>query len=36
MPRTGREAYVAGLDELCRALAAHLTARWAPDPVVRA
>lgn len=31
VPRTGREEYVARLDELCRSLAAHLTARWAPD-----
>lgn len=31
VPRTGREEYVAHLDELCRSLAAHLTARWAPD-----
>jgi hypothetical protein len=32
VPRAGREEYVARLDELCRSLAAHLTARWAPDP----
>ena len=31
VPRAGREEYVARLDELCRALAAHLSARWAPD-----
>lgn len=31
VPREEREQYVARLDELCRALAAHLTARWAPD-----
>src|SRR4051794_37091976 len=31
VPRSEREAYVASLDELCRALAAHLPARWAPD-----
>jgi Family of unknown function (DUF6092) len=31
VPRTGRDEYVARLDELCRSLAAHLTARWAPD-----
>src|SRR3954469_10103655 len=30
VPRSEREEYVARLDELCRALAAHLTARWAP------
>src|SRR3954469_19029254 len=30
-PRAGRAEYVARLDELCRALAAHLSARWAPD-----
>src|SRR3954462_2259586 len=33
VPRSEREEYVARLDELCRALAAHLTARWAPDRV---
>jgi len=32
VPRDEREEYVACLDELCRALAAHLTARWAPNP----
>jgi hypothetical protein len=32
VPREEREQYVARLDEVCRALAAHLTARWAPDP----
>jgi hypothetical protein len=31
VPRAERDAYVARLDELCRALAAHLTARWASD-----
>jgi hypothetical protein len=31
VPRDGRPEYVARLDELCRALAAHLSARWAPD-----
>jgi hypothetical protein len=31
VPRDKREEYVACLDELCRALAAHLAARWAPD-----
>jgi hypothetical protein len=31
VPRAGRAEYVARLDELCRALAAHLSARWAPD-----
>jgi hypothetical protein len=31
VPRDGRPEYVARLDELCRALAAHLAARWAPD-----
>jgi hypothetical protein len=31
VPRDARDAYVARLDALCRALAAHLTARWAPD-----
>ncbi len=31
VPRDEREEYVACLDELCRALAAHLAARWAPD-----
>jgi hypothetical protein len=31
VPRSGREEYIAGLDELCRELAVHLTARWAPD-----
>jgi hypothetical protein len=31
VPRAGREEYVAGLDDLCRALAALLAARWAPD-----
>jgi Family of unknown function (DUF6092) len=30
VPRDQREAYVARLDDLCRALAAHLTTRWAP------
>jgi hypothetical protein len=30
VPRAGREEYVARVDELCRALAAHLSARWAP------
>ena len=30
VPREGREEYVARLDELCRALAEHLTARFAP------
>jgi hypothetical protein len=29
VPREGREDYVARLDDLCRALAAHLTTRWA-------
>ena len=33
VPREGREEYVARLDELCRALAAHLTARFAPERV---
>jgi Family of unknown function (DUF6092) len=28
VPRSQREQYVAGLDELCRALATHLTERW--------
>jgi uncharacterized protein DUF6092 len=32
VPRDEREEYIACLDELCRALAAHLTARWAPNP----
>jgi hypothetical protein len=32
VPRDERAAYVAGLDELCRALAAHLSARFAPGP----
>jgi hypothetical protein len=32
VPRADRAGYVGRLDELCRALAAHLTARWAPDP----
>jgi hypothetical protein len=32
VPRDEREEYVACLDELCRALAAHLAARWAPNP----
>jgi Family of unknown function (DUF6092) len=31
VPREDREAYTGRLDELCRALAAHLTGRWAPD-----
>jgi hypothetical protein len=31
VPRAGREEYVARLDELCRALSAHLSSRWAPD-----
>jgi Family of unknown function (DUF6092) len=31
VPRAGREEYVGRLDDLCRALAAHLTARWAPE-----
>jgi hypothetical protein len=31
VPRSGREEYVARLDELCRALATHLVARFAPD-----
>jgi hypothetical protein len=30
VPRDRREAYVARLDDLCRALATHLTTRWAP------
>ncbi len=30
VPRDGRAEYVAQLDELCRALAAHLTARFVP------
>ena len=30
VPRADRDEYVARLDDLCRALAAHLTARWAP------
>jgi hypothetical protein len=30
VPRTGRDEYVADLDELCRALAAHLVARFTP------
>ncbi|MGY1690717.1 DUF6092 family protein [Geodermatophilus sp. SYSU D01105] len=29
VPREGREEYLAGLDQLCRELAAHLTARFA-------
>lgn len=32
VPRTEREEYVARLDELCRAVAAHLLARFAADP----
>ncbi len=31
VPREDREGYVDSLDHLCRALAAHLTTRWAPD-----
>jgi hypothetical protein len=31
VPRVGRDEYVARLDELCRSLAAHLVARFAPD-----
>jgi hypothetical protein len=31
VPRGEQEEYVARLDELCRELAAHLSARWAPD-----
>jgi hypothetical protein len=31
VPRGEREQYAAHLDELRRALAAHLTARWTPD-----
>ncbi|MCE3551031.1 DUF6092 family protein [Pseudonocardia sp. RS11V-5] len=31
VPRDGREEYTAGLDELCRALAGHLTSHFAPD-----
>jgi hypothetical protein len=31
VPRAGRDDYVARLDELCRALALHLVARFAPD-----
>jgi hypothetical protein len=31
VPRTERAAYAARLDEVCRALAGHLSARWAPD-----
>ena len=31
VPRDEREEYIACLDELCRALAAHLAARWAPN-----
>jgi Family of unknown function (DUF6092) len=30
-PRADREGYAGRLDDLCRALAAHLTARWASD-----
>jgi Family of unknown function (DUF6092) len=32
VPRQEREDYVARIDDLCRALAAHLSARWAPGP----
>jgi hypothetical protein len=31
VPREGRAEYVDRLDGLCRALAAHLSERWAPD-----
>jgi Family of unknown function (DUF6092) len=31
VPRADREGYAGRLDDLCRALAAHLTARWASD-----
>ena len=31
VPRDGRDEYVARLDELCRALATHLSGRWSPD-----
>jgi hypothetical protein len=31
VPRAEREEYVGRLDDLCRALAAHLAARWAPE-----
>jgi Family of unknown function (DUF6092) len=31
VPRDGSDEYLARLDDLCRALAGHLTARWAPD-----
>lgn len=31
VPREDREGYVGRIDDLCRALAAHLTARWAAD-----
>lgn len=31
VPRDGREEYVARLDELCRALATHLTAHFGQD-----
>jgi hypothetical protein len=30
VPREDRAGYAGRLDDLCRALAAHLTARWAP------
>ena len=32
VPREDRDGYTARLDDVCRALAAHLTARWAPGP----
>jgi hypothetical protein len=31
VPRAERDAYVARLDELCRALAVHLTAHFGPE-----
>ena len=34
VPRDEREEYVASLDELCRALADHLIARWSPGRAV--
>ncbi len=32
VPREDRDGYTARLDDVCRALAAHLTERWAPGP----
>jgi hypothetical protein len=32
VPRTGREEYLASLDELCRALATHLSSRFGTGP----